>query len=69
MNELVGCLSAFIPEFEPSWAMMQFNDCTHSYTVDEHTIHMHHNLDPELKRAELEEDILARRLVDPQGMV
>jgi [protein-PII] uridylyltransferase len=36
MNEL-GVLSAFIPEFEPIVAMMQFN-MYHSYTVDEHTI-------------------------------
>lgn len=36
MNEL-GALSAFIPEFEPIVAMMQFN-VYHSYTVDEHTI-------------------------------
>ena len=37
MNEL-GALAAFIPEFEPIVAMMQFN-MYHSYTVDEHTIH------------------------------
>ncbi|WP_299287324.1 [protein-PII] uridylyltransferase [uncultured Tateyamaria sp.] len=36
MNEL-GVLSAFIPEFEPIVAMMQFN-MYHAYTVDEHTI-------------------------------
>lgn len=36
MNEL-GVLAAFIPEFEPIVAMMQFN-VYHSYTVDEHTI-------------------------------
>ena len=36
MNEL-GVLAAFIPEFEPIVAMMQFN-MYHSYTVDEHTI-------------------------------
>jgi [protein-PII] uridylyltransferase len=36
MNEL-GLLAAFIPEFEPIVAMMQFN-MYHSYTVDEHTI-------------------------------
>lgn len=36
MNEL-GALSAFIPEFEPVVAMMQFN-VYHHYTVDEHTI-------------------------------
>ncbi|WP_265018672.1 [protein-PII] uridylyltransferase [Cognatishimia activa] len=36
MNEL-GVLAAYIPEFEPIVAMMQFN-MYHSYTVDEHTI-------------------------------
>ncbi len=36
MNEL-GVLAAFIPEFAPIVAMMQFN-MYHSYTVDEHTI-------------------------------
>jgi [protein-PII] uridylyltransferase len=36
MNEL-GVLSAFIPEFEPIVAMMQFN-MYHAYTVDEHII-------------------------------
>lgn len=36
MNEL-GVLAAFIPEFEPVVAMMQFNHY-HHYTVDEHSI-------------------------------
>jgi [protein-PII] uridylyltransferase len=36
MNEL-GVLGAFIPEFAPIVAMMQFN-MYHHYTVDEHTI-------------------------------
>ncbi len=36
MNEL-GVLGAFMPEFAPIVAMMQFN-MYHSYTVDEHTI-------------------------------
>lgn len=36
MNEL-GVLSAFLPEFKPIVAMMQFN-MYHSFTVDEHTI-------------------------------
>ncbi|AUH32424.1 [protein-PII] uridylyltransferase [Paracoccus tegillarcae] len=36
MSEL-GVLSAFIPEFEPIVAMMQFN-VYHHYTVDEHSI-------------------------------
>ena len=42
MNEL-GVLSAFIPEFEPIVAMMQFN-MYHHYTVDEHTIQCIWNL-------------------------
>nr|WP_234822504.1 [protein-PII] uridylyltransferase [Palleronia aestuarii] len=36
MNEL-GVLGAFLPEFEPIVAMMQFN-MYHHFTVDEHTI-------------------------------
>jgi [protein-PII] uridylyltransferase len=36
MNEL-GVLAAFVPEFEPVVAMMQFN-VYHHYTVDEHII-------------------------------
>jgi [protein-PII] uridylyltransferase len=36
MNEL-GVLAAYMPEFEPIVAMMQFN-MYHHYTVDEHTI-------------------------------
>ena len=36
MNEL-GVLAAFVPEFQPIVAMMQFN-MYHSYTVDEHII-------------------------------
>lgn len=36
MNEL-GVLGAFLPEFQPVVAMMQFN-MYHQYTVDEHTI-------------------------------
>ena len=36
MNEL-GVLAAFIPEFEPVVAMMQFN-MYHHYTVDEHLL-------------------------------
>ena len=42
MNEL-GVLAAFIPEFEPIVAMMQFN-MYHHYTVDEHTIQCIANL-------------------------
>ncbi len=54
MNEL-GVLSAFIPEFEPIVAMMQFN-MYHSYTVDEHTIQTIRNL-AMIERNELEEEL------------
>ena len=54
MNEL-GVLSAFIPEFEPIVAMMQFN-MYHSYTVDEHTIQCITNL-ARIEKGELEEDL------------
>jgi len=54
MNEL-GVLSAFIPEFEPIVALMQFN-MYHSYTVDEHTIQCISNL-AQIERGELEEDL------------
>src|SRR6056297_3575135 len=52
MNEL-GVLSAFIPEFEPIVALMQFN-MYHSYTVDEHTIQCISNL-AKIERGELVE--------------
>lgn len=54
MNEL-GVLSAFIPEFEPIVAMMQFN-MYHSYTVDEHTIQVVSNY-AEIEREELQEEL------------
>lgn len=54
MNEL-GVLSAFIPEFEPIVAMMQFN-MYHSYTVDEHTIQVISNF-AEIEREELQEEL------------
>ena len=54
MNEL-GVLSAFIPEFEPIVAMMQFN-MYHSYTVDEHTIQTIRNL-AMIEREELVEEL------------
>ncbi|KEJ89079.1 [protein-PII] uridylyltransferase [Sulfitobacter donghicola] len=54
MNEL-GVLSAFIPEFEPIVAMMQFN-MYHSYTVDEHTIQTIANL-AMIEKNELEEEL------------
>lgn len=54
MNEL-GVLSAFIPEFEPIVAMMQFN-MYHHYTVDEHTIQCIWHLS-EIENGHLEEDL------------
>ncbi len=54
MNEL-GVLSAFVPEFEPIVAMMQFN-MYHSYTVDEHTIQVISNFD-HIERGELEDEL------------
>jgi len=54
MNEL-GVLGAFIPEFEPIVAMMQFN-MYHHYTVDEHTIQCIHNL-AEIERGALEDEL------------
>ncbi|MPL89850.1 Bifunctional uridylyltransferase/uridylyl-removing enzyme [bioreactor metagenome] len=54
MNEL-GVLAAFIPEFEPIVAMMQFN-MYHSYTVDEHTIQVISTL-AQIERGELVEEL------------
>ncbi|MEM8824780.1 MAG: [protein-PII] uridylyltransferase [Pseudomonadota bacterium] len=54
MNEL-EVLSAFIPEFAPIVAMMQFN-MYHSYTVDEHTIQVISNL-AQIERGELIESL------------
>jgi len=54
MNEL-GVLAAFIPEFEPIVAMMQFN-MYHSYTVDEHTIQVISHFS-RIERLELEEEL------------
>ncbi len=54
MNEL-EVLSAFVPEFAPIVAMMQFN-MYHSYTVDEHTIQVISNL-AEIERGELRESL------------
>ncbi|HEY0212173.1 MAG TPA: [protein-PII] uridylyltransferase [Paenirhodobacter sp.] len=54
MNEL-GILSAFIPEFEPIVAMMQFN-MYHSYTVDEHTLQVISTAS-QLERGELAEEL------------
>ena len=54
MNEL-GALAAFIPEFQPIVAMMQFN-MYHSYTVDEHTIQCISHL-AKIEREELMEEL------------
>ncbi|QBF33599.1 [protein-PII] uridylyltransferase [Thalassococcus sp. S3] len=54
MNEL-GVLAAFIPEFEPVVAMMQFN-MYHSYTVDEHIIQCIAQL-AQIEKEELVEDL------------
>lgn len=54
MNEL-GVLGAFIPEFTPIVAMMQFN-MYHHYTVDEHTIQCISNL-AQIERKELIEEL------------
>ncbi len=54
MNEL-GVLSAFIPEFEPIVAMMQFN-MYHAYTVDEHTIQVISNY-AQIEREELQVEL------------
>ncbi|MCW9042152.1 MAG: [protein-PII] uridylyltransferase [Pseudopelagicola sp.] len=54
MNEL-GVLAAFIPEFAPVVAMMQFN-MYHSYTVDEHTIQVISNY-AQIEREELEVEL------------
>ncbi|MHA6263447.1 [protein-PII] uridylyltransferase [Arenibacterium sp. CAU 1754] len=54
MNEL-GVLAAFLPEFEPIVAMMQFN-MYHSYTVDEHIIQCIANL-AQIEKGELIEEL------------
>lgn len=62
MNEL-GVLSAFLPEFEPIVAMMQFN-VYHHYTVDEHTIQCISTL-AQIERGELIEELpVASRILD-----
>ncbi|HGG06185.1 MAG TPA: [protein-PII] uridylyltransferase [Aliiroseovarius sp.] len=54
MNEL-GVLGAFIPEFQPIVAMMQFN-MYHAYTVDEHTIQVISNF-TQIEHKELEDEL------------
>jgi [protein-PII] uridylyltransferase len=61
MNEL-GVLGAYIPEFAPIVAMMQFN-MYHSYTVDEHTIQCISIL-AQIERGELVEELpIASRIL------
>jgi [protein-PII] uridylyltransferase len=61
MNEL-GVLSAFLPEFAPIVAMMQFN-MYHAYTVDEHTIQCISTL-AQIEREELVEELpIASRIL------
>ncbi len=61
MNEL-GVLSAFMPDFAPVVAMMQFN-MYHSYTVDEHTIQCVKTL-AQIEREELVEELpIASRIL------
>ena len=54
MNEL-GVLPAFIPDFAPIVAMVQYN-MYHSYTVDEHTIQCISELS-EIERGDLADDL------------
>ena len=65
MNEL-GVLAAFIPEFEPIVAMMQFN-VYHSYTVDEHTIQTI-SVFAQIERGELVEDLPLSSAILDQGI-
>jgi [protein-PII] uridylyltransferase len=62
MNEL-GVLAAFLPEFEPIVAMMQFN-MYHHFTVDEHIIQCISNL-AQIERRELIEELpVASRILE-----
>ncbi|NNF72693.1 MAG: [protein-PII] uridylyltransferase [Rhodobacteraceae bacterium] len=65
MNEL-GVLSAFIPEFTPIVAMMQFN-MYHSYTVDEHTIQCVSTLS-QIERGELVEELPVASRILKEGV-
>ncbi len=65
MNEL-GVLSAFLPEFAPIVAMMQFN-MYHSYTVDEHTIQCISTL-AQIEREELVEELPVASRILKEGV-
>jgi len=65
MNEL-GVIAAFIPEFEPIVAMMQFN-VYHHYTVDEHTIQCISVL-AQIERGELVEELPVSTRIFREGV-
>ncbi|MBS0125535.1 [protein-PII] uridylyltransferase [Thetidibacter halocola] len=65
MNEL-GVLAAFIPEFAPIVAMMQFN-MYHSYTVDEHIIQCIWNLS-EIEHGNLREALPVASTILKEGV-
>ena len=65
MNEL-GMLGAFMPEFAPIVAMMQFN-MYHHYTVDEHTIQCISNL-AQIERGELIEELSVASSILKRGI-
>ncbi len=66
MNEL-GVLAAFVPEFQPVVAMMQFN-MYHHFTVDEHTIQCISTL-AGIERGEMAESLpVASRLMAEGGV-
>jgi [protein-PII] uridylyltransferase len=65
MNEL-GVLAAFIPEFKPIVAMMQFN-MYHSYTVDEHTIQCIKVLS-QIEHGELQEELPVASQILKEGV-
>ncbi|KNG95073.1 protein-PII uridylyltransferase [Pseudaestuariivita atlantica] len=65
MNEL-GVLAAFIPEFEPIVAMMQFN-MYHHYTVDEHTIQTIRTL-AQIEHEELVEELPVASSILAEGV-
>ncbi|MGP6087703.1 [protein-PII] uridylyltransferase [Antarctobacter jejuensis] len=65
MNEL-GVLAAFIPEFAPIVAMMQFN-MYHHYTVDEHTIQCIWNLS-EIENNQLQEALPVASTILKEGV-
>jgi [protein-PII] uridylyltransferase len=65
MNEL-GVLEAFIPEFAPIVAMVQYN-MYHSFTVDEHIIQCISHLS-QIERGELVEELpIASRILQSGG--